>query len=215
MARALGQGLGDGTLLKAVGISLLRLLGGYALALVLGLALGLLICSHPWWEETLGALIIALQSVPSIVWLPLAMLWFKMGEGAILFVVTLGGIWTMTLGTITGIKNTPPLLVRVGKTMGLTGLNLFWRVKLPAAIPHIITAMRLSWAFCWRALLAGELIGTGHGLGQVLLWARDLGNMALVLAVMVIIAGLGLLTDGLIFQRLEKSVLIRWGLQRG
>ncbi|GAW29364.1 ABC transporter permease [Carboxydocella sp. ULO1] len=214
VVKALWTGFADGTLVKAVGVSLLRLIVGYFLAVIIGLALGLLICSHKWWEDTLGALIIALQSVPSIVWLPLALLWFKMGEGAILFVVTLGGVWTMTMGTVAGIKNVPPLLVRVGKTLGLKGLPLFWRVKLPASVPHLITAMRLAWAFCWRALLAGELIGTGTGLGQVLMWARDLGNMALVLAIMVIIALLGMLTDSLLFRRLEQRVMMRWGLNR-
>ncbi len=174
--------------------------------------MGLLISSSKLIDETLGAFILALQSIPSIVWLPLAILWFRMGEAAIIFIVVLGGTWNMVMSASTGIKNVDPTLIKAAKTMGVKGYKLFFKVIIPASIPHLITGMRIAWAFSWRALMAGELLGSGQGLGQLLMWARELGNMSMVISIMIIIATLGSVTDGLIFKPLENRVLERWGL---
>lgn len=189
-----------------------RLLIGYLIALVLGITLGIIISSNKNIDQSLGGLILSLQSVPSVVWLPLALLWFKMGETSIIFVVVIGGLWNMILSTISGIKNVDPILVKCGKNLGYRGMKLFIKVILPASIPHIIMGMRMAWAFSWRALMAAELIATGHGLGQILMWGRDMGNMNTVLAIMIIIAGVGFITDSLIFKKIELSILERWGL---
>lgn len=214
VATTLYEGFKDTSFLVALLHSFRRLLIGYSIALVIGTALGLLIASSKLMEETLGALVLALQSVPSIVWLPLAILWFRMGEAAIIFVVVLGGTWTMVINSSTGIKNVQPLLIKAAKTMGVKGHELFFKVTMPAAVPHLITGMRLSWAFSWRALMAGELLGSGNGLGQILMWGREMGNMSMVISVMIIIATLGSLTDGIIFKPLEHKVLERWGLTK-
>lgn len=206
------NGFIDGSFLISLGYSFKRLLIGYSIAVIIGTILGLLIASFKTIDETLGALILALQSVPSIVWLPLAILWFNMGEAAIIFVVVLGGTWNMVINSAAGIKNVDPLLIKAAKTMGVKGHQLFFRVTLPAAIPHLITGMRLSWAFSWRALMAGELLGSGRGLGQILMWGREMGNMSMVISVMIIIAVLGTLTDNLLFKIIENKVLERWGL---
>jgi NitT/TauT family transport system permease protein len=97
--------------------------------------------------------------------------------------------------------------------MGSSGWDLFVRVIFPAAIPHIVTGARLAWAFCWRALMAGELLSTGPGLGYTLRFASDFGDMSLVIGVMIIIGIIGYIVDQLIFQRVEKTVLQRWGLE--
>jgi len=207
-------GIIDGSFITSLGDSFKRLLIGYGFALIIGTLLGLIIASSKLMEDTLGSLVLALQSVPSIVWLPLAILWFGMGEAAIIFVVVLGGTWNMVINASTGIKNVRPLLLKAAKTMGITGHNLFFKVTIPAAIPHLITGMRLSWAFCWRALMAGELLGSGNGLGQILMWGREMGNMSMVISIMIIIATLGSLTDGIIFKPLENKVLERWGLAK-
>lgn len=174
--------------------------------------MGIFLAVNKLADETIGTFVISLQSVPSVVWLPLALLWFKLGEASIIFVVVLGGLWNMIISTTTGIKNVDPILIRCGKNLGYKKMGLFAKVVLPACVPHMITGMRLSWAFCWRALMAAEILGTGRGLGQILMWGRDMGNMSTVLSIMVIIAATGLLTDNLIFKRIELKVMKRWGL---
>ncbi|AGA68611.1 ABC-type nitrate/sulfonate/bicarbonate transport system, permease component [Desulfitobacterium dichloroeliminans LMG P-21439] len=214
VAQTLIHGFQDGSFIIALKASFQRLLMGYSLAVFIGIFLGVSIAKSKIMNETVGMLVIGLQSVPSIVWLPLALLWFGMSETAITFIVTLGGTWTMTTNTATGIRNVQPVLTRAARTMGASGWHLFLKVTLPASVPHLITGMRLSWAFAWRALMAGELIGSGSGLGQMLNFGRDVGNMSLVLSIMVIIAVIGMILDNLVFQRIEKNVLTRWGLAK-
>ncbi|MGI1658724.1 MAG: ABC transporter permease [Desulfitobacterium sp.] len=214
VAQTLIHGFQDGSFIIALKASFQRLLIGYGLAIGIGVFLGVGIAKSKIMNETVGMLVIGLQSVPSIVWLPLALLWFGMSETAIIFIVTLGGTWTMTTNTATGIRNVQPVLTRAARTMGASGWQLFVKVTLPASVPYLITGMRLAWAFAWRALMAGELIGSGSGLGQMLTFGRDVGNMSLVLSIMVIIAVIGMILDNLVFQRIERNVLTRWGLAK-
>lgn len=211
VASATYKGVANGTYSLAFFYSFKRLLIGYVIALTSGLFFGMAIAENKTLEETFGMLILALQSVPSVVWLPLALLWFKMGEASIIFVVVIGGIWNMISSTVTGIRNVDPLLIKSGRNLGCKGIGLFTRVIFPAAVPHLITGARLAWAFCWRALMAAEILGTGKGLGQILMWGREMGNMQTVLSVMIIIALTGMLTDNLIFRKIELTVYRRWG----
>ena len=206
------EGFRDGSFTSAITTSFRRLLIGYSISILFGITLGILIASFQLIEDTIGPFILALQSVPSVVWLPLALLWFSMGEKAIIFVVVLGGTWNMVINASTGIKNVQPVLIKAAKTMGVNKIQLFWKVILPAAVPHLITGMRLSWAFSWRALMAGELIGSGDGLGQILMWGRDMGKMSLVITVILLIGTIGYLTDNFLFKKAESVVLNRWGL---
>ncbi|MCM3573339.1 MULTISPECIES: ABC transporter permease [Mesobacillus] len=209
---ALVTGFEDKTLIYDLIASFKRLAIGLGLSLVIGTALGVLLAKSKTADETLGTIVLAFQSVPSIVWLPLAIMWFGMNEKAVIFVVVLGGTFVMTLNIRVGIKNVSPLFIKAAKTMGVTGWNLYKRVIFPAAIPYVVTGSRLAWAFAWRALMAGELLSTGPGLGYTLRYASDFGNMGLVIGVMIIIGVIGTIVDQLIFQRIEKSVLNRWGL---
>lgn len=206
------EGFTQGNYLIALLYSFRRLLIGYIISVILGILFGIALTSNKTLDETFGSLILSFQSVPSVVWLPLALLWFKMGEASIIFVVVIGGIWNMIMSTSSGIRNVDPTLIRCGKNLGYMKMNLFMQVTLPASIPHIITGMRMAWAFCWRALMASEILGTGHGLGQILMWGRDMGNMSTVLSVMIIIAFTGLVIDNMIFKKLELKVFKRWGL---
>jgi NitT/TauT family transport system permease protein len=211
--QSLVRGISDKTLLYDLAASFRRLLIGLGISLVLGSALGILLAKSKTADETLGTVILALQSVPSIVWLPLAIMWFGMNEVSVIFVVILGGTFVMTLNMRVGIKNVSPLFIRAAQTMGSSGIDLFTRVIFPASIPYVVTGARLAWAFAWRALMAGELLSTGPGLGYTLRYASDFGDMSLVIAVMIIIGVIGSIVDQLIFQRIEKSVLERWGLE--
>ncbi len=215
VARTLVDGFADGSLPQAIAVSLQRLLTGYGLALLVGISLGFLMARVQWLEETLGFLVLGLQTVPSVVWLPLALLWFGLGDLAIIFVVSIGATLTMVISAESGVKNIPPIMLKAARTMGAQGWKLFLYVVAPSTVPAIMTGMRLAWAFAWRALIAGELIGSGTGLGQILMIGRGLGDMSLVLAVMLIIACIGVVLDNGVFKQLEERVLRRWGLATG
>src|SRR5690606_9760682 len=177
---SLVAGFADMTLVYDLIASFRRLLIGLAAAVVIGTGIGILLARSKAADETLGTLVLALQSVPSIVWLPLAMMWFGLGEGSIIFVVILGGTFVMILNVRTGIKNVDPLFIKAARTMGSNGLDLFIKVIIPASVPYFVTGARLAWAFAWRALMAGELLSSGPGLGYTLRYASDFGNMSLV-----------------------------------
>lgn len=202
-----------GILMVALTESIQRIFIGFALAIIIGSILGILIGVSKIADETLGTLVIALQSVPSIVWLPLAMVMLGGGAASILFVVVLGGTWPMTMNMRMGMKNVQPILLRAARTMGYNRSELVWKVMIPASIPSAITGARLAWAFAWRALMAAELIGRG-GLGRTLMDARDFFNMELVIAIMIIISVIGLIMEYLVFRKIEKRVLAKWGLSK-
>jgi NitT/TauT family transport system permease protein len=209
---SLVSGFQDKTLIYALEASFKRLLLGLGIALLLGTSLGVLLAKSKTADDTLGSLILAFQSVPSIVWLPLAIIWFGLNSTAIIFIVVLGGTFVMTLNIRTGVQNVSPLYIRAAQTMGVKGLDLFIRVIFPASIPYVVTGARLAWAFAWRALMAGELMSTGPGLGYTLRFASDFANMSLVVGVMIIIGVIGSFVDQLIFKKIEMSVMKRWGL---
>ncbi len=206
------HGIVDGQILVAVFKSLSRLLIGFAIAISLGVFLGYLIWRFKLVEDTLGFLVTALQSIPSIVWFPLAIIWFGLNDISILFIVTIGATWTMTVSAASGFKNVPTLYQRVAKTFGSKGFHFVRTVILPASVPQMISGLRIAWAFSWRALMAGELLGAGGGLGQMLEMGRSLGQMDLVISVMIIIGVIGTIMDNIVFMRLEKSVQRKWGL---
>jgi len=208
------SGLISGQITEAIGVSLSRILIGFSIAVILGLILGYLIWRYKLIEDTLGFLVTALQSIPSIVWFPLAIIWFGLNDFAILFIVTIGATWTMTMSATSGFKNVPILYQRVAKTLGSSGFHFIRTVIVPASIPQLLSGLRIAWAFSWRALMAGELLGAGGGLGQLLENGRALGQMDLVISVMIIIAIIGTIMDRIVFVRLERSILTKWGMNQ-
>ena len=212
VVNTLAQGFGNRTFLIGIGGSLRRLMQGYALAAVVGLSLGLLMAQLRWLKETLGLLVLGLQTLPSICWLPLALLWFGLNERAILFVVLMGAVLSIAQATEDGVRNTSPIYLRAARNLGAKGWRLYFSVILPSALPSIVTGMKLGWSFAWRSLMAGELLYTLPGLGNLLMMGRELNDMSQVVAVMIVIIALGLLTDQLIFALLERRVRERWGL---
>ncbi len=214
IARSFGSGVADGTIPLGILVSLRRLVVGYLLSLVGGIALGLALARSRTLRDSVGTIVTGLQALPSICWLPLALLWFGLSETAILFVVVAGSLLSITVATESGVSNVPPLYVRAARTMGARGATLYLRVILPAALPAILSGMRLGWTFAWRSLMAGELLFVSGGLGQLLATGRELGDMARVMAVMVAIVTLGLVTEVLFFQRLDARVREVWGTDR-
>jgi NitT/TauT family transport system permease protein len=211
VARALSDTVRDGTLLRGVLTSLYRLLVGYALSGVLGITLGMLLGRRQWLRAAIGPLVIGLQALPSICWLPLALLWFGLSAKAIVFVVVMGSLLAITIATEGAVRAVPPLYVRAAKTLGARRLRLYTRVILPASLPGIVTGLKLGWTFAWRSLMAGELLYVSGGLGQLLTLGRELNDMARVVAVMVVIVALGLIFEPVLFGSLERRVRERWG----
>jgi NitT/TauT family transport system permease protein len=214
IGRSFAAGVADGTIPRGIATSLRRLVVGYLLSLVGGVGLGLGLARSRTLRESIGTIVTGLQALPSICWLPLALLWFGLSETAILFVVVAGSLLSITVATEAGVRNVPPLYLRAAQTMGARGATLYLRVILPAALPAILSGMRLGWTFAWRSLMAGELLFVSGGLGQLLATGRELGYMARVMAVMVAIVTLGLVTEVLFFQRLDARVREVWGTDR-
>ena len=214
VARALLLGFEDRTFLLGIGGSLRRLVAGYAIATAIGLVIGVLLARVRWLAETLGLLVMGLQALPSICWLPLALLWFGLSETAILFVVVMGAVLSIAQATQDGVHNTPPIYTRAARNLGAEGLQLYTQVVFPAALPSIVTGMKLGWSFAWRSLMAGELLYTLPGLGHLLMMGRELNDMSQVVAVMIVIIVLGLVTDRFVFGVWERRVRARWGLGR-
>lgn len=206
------EGFADSSFPIAIGKSLGRLVVGYGISLAIGLPLGLALGRLKPVQDSLGPLVMGLQALPSVCWLPLALLWFGLSESAILFVVIMGAVFSISLSTADGVKNTPPLLIGAAKTLGAEGIFFYRRVVFPAALPSILSGMKLGWTFAWRSLMAGELLYVSSGLGQLLAMGRELNDMARVLAVMAVIVALGLAVDRLVFKLAESRLRDRWGL---
>jgi NitT/TauT family transport system permease protein len=205
-------GFFSGNYLLAIFMSLRRIAIGYGISLVIGIPFGLFLGRIRFLQDTVGAMLLGFQALPSICWLPLALLWFGLSEDAITFVVVMGAVLSIVLSTADGVKNTPPLYLRAAKTMGTKGLDLYMRVVLPAALPSILSGMKIGWSFAWRSLMAGELLYVSLGLGHLLSIGRELNDMGEVVAIMMIIIALGLTIDFLLFARGEKVLRERWGL---
>jgi len=197
---------------QAALVSLQRLAIGYGISLVIGLTLGLLIGRIRVLEETVGSLILGLQALPSVCWLPLAILWFGLTEQAIIFVVVMGALFSITLGVDAGVKNTSPVYLKAARNMGARGVALYTQVILPAALPAILNGLKQGWTFAWRSLMAGELLFFTISLGNLLETGRDLNDASQIMAVMVLIIIIGVAIDVLIFAPFEQRVRERWGL---
>lgn len=206
--------ISDTSLPLAVLGSLRRLVIGFGIAAVLGLSLGFLMAISKTVKDTIGTVTLGLQALPSICWLPLAILWIGLNESAITFVVVMGAVFSITIAAEAGARNVPPIYLRAARTMGAGGIRLFWEVVLPASLPSVIEGMRQGWSFAWRSLMAGELLYASIGLGQMLMMGRELNDMSQVIGVMLVIIVIGILVDRLLFERLNYRVRRAWGLLR-
>ncbi|XXF78221.1 ABC transporter permease [Myxococcaceae bacterium GXIMD 01537] len=202
----------DGRLVAATLRSLGRLARAYALSVAIGVPLGLALARLSFFRHAVKPIVMGLQALPSICWLPLALLWFGLTDTAILFVVVMGSVLAVAIATEDGVNAIDPQLVRVAHTLGVSGGRFYFGVLLPAALPGIVTGLKLGWSFAWRALLAGELLFVSGGLGQLLTMGRELMDVPQVMAVMVAIIAIGMLVDRVLFQTVEVRVRRRWGL---
>jgi len=206
--------LASGELGHSVWITCKRLLLGYLAGCAIGLPLGLMTARSKFLSDTIGVLALGLQTLPSVCWVPLALLWFGQSESAMLFVVIMGTLWSVLIAVDNGVKNLPPLYVRAARTMGSRGTHTLMKVILPASLPYVISGMKQGWAFAWRSLMAAEIyvvILTGYGLGHLLHNGRELNDMSQVIGIMLVIVLIGLLADRILFSPWEKFIHDRWG----
>ena len=202
----------QGTLLAAIGNSLLRGAIGYILSLIIGAVIGILINHFSFLHRNLRPLIMGIQTLPSICWVPFSILWFGLTQTAIIFVVIMGSAFSMGIAVDNAILNVPPIYKKAALTMGANQKQIYWKVIFPASLPELISGMKQGWSFAWRALMSGEVMTTSIGLGQTLMTGRNLADINQVMLVMVVIVVVGILIDQVVFYNVEKRVLKKRGL---
>jgi len=212
VADALWAGIKDHSFLIAIAVTMKRMLIGYGISVVLGMILGVAVAGNRFLEETVGPLLVSLQSLPSICWVPLAILWFGLTEKAILFVVLMGCILSVTIAMEDGRRQMPRIYTMAGRNLGASGFRLFWYVMLPASLPYIVSGLKQGWAFGWRSLIQAEMNFLTLGLGQQLMMGRDLNDMSAVISVMLLIIALGYVVNRVVFRTMERALQTRWGL---
>lgn len=211
----LASNVSDGVLPSAILVTLRRLIFGYAIGLLIGVPLGVICARSKIFRDSLGLLALGLQALPSVCWVPLAILWFGQTDSAMLFVVLMGTVWSLLISTQHGVMSIPPIYIRAAKTMGSKGFHTWYNVIMPAAFPSIVGGMKQGWAFAWRSLMAAEIYVTilsGVGIGQLLHYGRENMDMSQVIGIMIVVVVIGLLADKILFSPWERMLRKRWGL---
>ncbi|MEV5886108.1 ABC transporter permease [Streptomyces sp. NPDC052020] len=206
----------QGELLGYIWTSVSRGLLGFCLALLIGTPLGLLVARVKFVRAALGPILSGLQSLPSVAWVPPAVIWLGLNNSMMYAVILLGAVPSIANGLVSGVDQVPPLFLRAGRTLGATGLKGTWHIVLPAALPGYVAGLKQGWAFSWRSLMAAEIIASfpdlGVGLGQLLENGRNASDMAMVFEAILLILIVGIAIDLLIFSPLERWVLRSRGL---
>jgi NitT/TauT family transport system permease protein len=207
--------LGTDQFWTAVGVTLRRAVIGYLIALVVGTAIGLAVARIRPLRAGVGSLITGLQTMPSIAWFPFAIVLVGLSEKAIMFVVLIGAAPSIANGVISGVDHIPPQFLKLGQVLGARGPSLYRHIVVPAMLPHYVSGLNQGWAFAWRSLMAGELLGvvaaSGLGMGGLLNGARMMNDMAKLEAVMLSILIVGMLVDG-VFTSISSRMRRRRGL---
>jgi NitT/TauT family transport system permease protein len=197
-----------------VRLTLTRAVTGFVLAVVIGALVGAAVSRFAPLRAAIGSLITGLQTMPSIMWFPLAILLFQLSESAIMFVVIIGAAPSVANGLISGIDYVPRTWLRVGQVLGMRGFAKYRHLILPAALPSFISGLKQGWAFSWRSLMAGELLVIVPGalsIGVRMQQARDLSNASDVLCYIIVVLVIGILID-VLFSTADNALRRRWGL---
>jgi len=202
----------DGSLFFGIGTSLWRLIVGLSIAIAGGMILGIFMARIKTVNQTIGSLVLGLQSIPSVAWVPLALLWFGFTDAGIIFVTIIGAMFAVTINTYTGVKNIDPNYIDAARNMGAKGSQLITSILIPAAFPYMISGFKQGWAFAWRGVIGAELLFSFLGLGFLLNVGRQLGDVSQVISIMLVIMAIGILIDGFVFKKIENKVMFRWGL---
>lgn len=213
-ARSGATGFVHSPLVTAQLVSGIRLLIGFGVSLVLGAALGLLMWRWSALDDFLGPVFLGLQTLPSVCWVPLAILVFGINENGILFVLVMGSFFAIAISLRDGLKTIPPIYQRAGLMLGARGWKLYRYILLPASLPALSSSLRQGFSFAWRSLMGAELILVTdfRGLGYLLHAGREFSDIAQVVAVMIMMVLIGMLADRWVFAILQKKVHARFGL---
>jgi NitT/TauT family transport system permease protein len=204
----------ESALVSAVGTSAVRLVVGFVISAVLGLGLGLLMWRIRFVDALVGPLFLGLQTLPSVCWVPLAVLTLGINEKGILFVLVMGSFSAVAISLRDGLRSVPPVFRIAGLMLGARRYALYRHVLLPASMPALANTLRQGFAFAWRSLMGGELVLTvqRRGLGFLLNVGRDFADVAQVVAVMATMVAIGMIVDRWVFAVIERKVRARFGL---
>jgi NitT/TauT family transport system permease protein len=193
--------------------SLLRVGAGYGLAVICGVPLGMWMGLSATLATILNPVIQILRPISPIAWIPLAIVFFGIGNLAPVFLVFLGAFFPIVLTAMNGVGSVPPMYLRAGHNFGLSSVGLLFRVILPASLPQILTGLRIALGIAWLVVVAAEMIAVDSGLGYLIIDARNAGKRYdLVVAGMLVIGLLGLLLD-VLMRRVESLRALRWGFR--
>jgi NitT/TauT family transport system permease protein len=206
--------LGGVPLLKALVVSGIRLIVGFTISLVLGTILGLLTWRFEFLDRLLGPVFLGLQTLPSVCWVPLAILMLGFKESAMALVLVLGSCFAIAISLRDGLRTIPPIYQRAGLMLDARGWRLYRYVLLPASLPAMASSLRQGFSFAWRSLMGAEMLLALHekGLGFLLNMGREMADISQVVAVMVVMIVLAMLVDRWVFAQLERRVRQRFGL---
>jgi NitT/TauT family transport system permease protein len=200
-----------GLLAKYVVASLYRVSWGYLLAVVTAIPFGLLLGWYRRGEQALNPLIQLLRPISPLAWIPISILWFGVGDMAAIFLIFLASFLPLAVASMNAVRNVPPTLLRAGRNFGLSNRRILLDVILPASLPQLIVALRISLGVAWLVVVAAEMIAVNSGLGFLIVDARNAGNRYdLVVAGMVMIGLIGLVLD-LSIRQLENLKALKWG----
>lgn len=205
----------DGSLLLSARTSLVRMGLGFGLAASLGLLVGVAMSVLPLVNRSLRSVFLGIQTLPSAAWVPIALLLFGLDDAAIYFVIVMSSSAAMAIATADSLGAVPPVYVRVARNFGVGTMRLAFGVLLPAALPGVITGLKLGWTLAWHGVVSAELIKSTVGLGFLLHMGRELNDAAQVVGIMLVTIVVGVLLDQLVFSWVERRVRSRWGLESG
>ncbi|MBC7945795.1 MAG: ABC transporter permease [Burkholderiales bacterium] len=213
VARRLWQLGDDGLLWPSISATLHRMVIGFSVAAAVGLAIGLLMGTSKVINRCLRSLFLGLQTLPTAAWVPISLLIFGLSDRGIYFVIIMSAMPAVAIATSDGILHIPPIFLRAARTLGTPSYAMPWRVILPAALPSIVTGIKLGWTLGWHGAVSAELIKSSVGLGYLLYMGRELNDASQVIGVMVLTILFGFLLDRFLFGVIEKRIRRRWGLQ--
>jgi NitT/TauT family transport system permease protein len=215
VARTLVGMLTDGTLLLHAGYTLARVMAGFALAIAVGLPLGIWMARRRGVENFVMPLASALMPIPSLAWVPVFILWFGLGDAVTVAIVFYAALFPMLLNTWTGVRAVNPLWLRAAQAMGAEERTLFWKVIIPGASPLIITGLRQAFIRSWIAVVGAEMLAASDwGLGWIIFDAKEFLNADVMLASLAVIGAIGYAFEQLAFGSLERFTVLRWGMVR-
>jgi len=212
VARRLWQLGSDGMLWPSIKATLLRMVIGFSIAAAIGLIIGLVMGMSRIVNACLKSLFLGLQTLPTAAWVPISLLIFGLSDRGIYFVIIMSSVAAVAIATSAGILQIPPIYLRAARTLGTPAYAMPIRVILPAALPSIVTGIKLGWTLGWHGAVSAELIKSTIGLGYLLYMGRELNDASQVLGIMVLTIFFGLLLDRFLFGLLELRIRRRWGL---